>query len=75
VCLEQINQGDKKMDNASPDDENGKASPNGPPSISKVINMLSGAYNKLNGQIIKATAAVNIKTEVCNEVRDAINLL
>ena len=65
----------EKMDNASPDDENGEASPNGPPSISKVINMLSGAYNKLNGQIIKAAAAVNIKTEVCDEVREAINLL
>jgi hypothetical protein len=63
------------MDNAPPECENSKASPSGPPSISKVINMLNGAYNKLNGQIIKTAAAVNIKTEVCDEVREAINLL
>jgi hypothetical protein len=63
------------MDNAPPDGENGEPSPNGPPSISKVINILSGAYNKLNGQIVKAAAAVNTKTEVCDEVREAIKLL
>lgn len=70
--------GEKNMDNATPDGENGEngeASLNGPPSISKVINMLNGAYNKLNGQIVKAAAAVKTKTEVCDEVREAINLL
>src|SRR5271169_3594837 len=63
------------MDNSPPDGENGEASPNGPPSISQVINILSGAYNKLNRQIVKAAAAVNTKTEVCDEVRKAIKLL
>jgi hypothetical protein len=63
------------MDKAPPDGENGEASLNGHPSISKVINILSRAYNKLNGQIVKAAAAVNTKTEVCDEVREAINLL
>src|SRR5271154_7039322 len=63
------------MDNAPPDGENGEASLNGPPSISKVINILIEAYNKLNGQIVKAAAAVNTKTEVCGEVREAIKLL
>jgi len=63
------------MDNETSDGENGETSPNGPPSISKVINMLSKAHNKLNGQIVKATAASKIKTEVCNEVSEAINLL
>jgi uncharacterized phage protein gp47/JayE len=64
------------MDNAAPDGENGE---NGeaarPPSISRVINIISGAYNKLNGQNVKAAAVVNIRTEVCDEVREAIDLL
>jgi len=60
------------MDNANADGENGEASL---PSISKVINKVSGAYNKLNGQITKAAAALQIKTEVCDELREAVNLL
>jgi protein-arginine kinase activator protein McsA len=63
------------MDKATPGGENGENGEASPPSISKVINKLSGAYNKLNGQITKATAAVQIKNEVCDEVQEAINLL
>jgi hypothetical protein len=37
--------------------------------------MLSRAYKKLNGQIVKAAAAVNFKTEVCDEIHEVINLL
>ena len=60
------------MDNANADSENGETSL---PSISKVINKVSRAYNKLNGQITKSAAALQIKTEVCNELREAVNLL
>jgi hypothetical protein len=38
-----------RMDNAPFDGESGEASPDG--HISEVINMLSGAYNKLKGHV------------------------
>jgi hypothetical protein len=64
----------EKMDNDGENGENGEARPNGHPSISEVINKLGAAYSKLKEQTVKAAAAVNTKTEVCNEIREAVNL-
>ena len=61
------------MANATPDGEDGETYNDGPPTtFTSLMDVLQGAVNKLRSQNIKTPAAVQIKTEVCKEINNAI---
>src|SRR5579862_6104522 len=64
------------MANATPDGEDGEKHDDGPPAtFTNLMDVLQGAMNKLNKQNIKTPAAVQIKTEVCKEINNAMGLV
>jgi hypothetical protein len=64
------------MANATPEGEDGEKHDDGPPAtFTNLMDVLQGAMNKLNKQNIKTPAAVQIKTEVCKEISNAMGLV
>jgi hypothetical protein len=59
-----------------PANENGEKHDNGPPAtFTSLLDVLQGAYSKLNSQNIKTPAAIQIKTDVSNEISRAMTLV
>lgn len=62
------------MDNEPPDGANGEKHDGGPHvTFSKAVEMLSDVHDKVNGQNMKTPAAVEIKTEVYDEIIEVYN--
>jgi len=64
------------MAKATTDGEDGEKYDDGPPAtFTNLMDMLQGAMNKLNKQNIKTPATIQIKTEVCKEINNAMGLV